>query len=136
MAGEQQQQAGRRHELARQKQGNRGTKPHSTQSSALTGRAAAIAPAMARLCSAKQTVNLSQHALQTWAAALSVYHSDIVNFCIVQAAISPDPFPDLGVLMAACKVEHGKRHPQAGRQSDTPSKATVQAVAKAWGINL
>ena len=95
-----------------------------------------MAPALARLCSAKSAMELTPHALQTWAAALATYRPEVVNYCIVQAAISADPFPDLGKLIEACESETQRRHPDGNRRNGKPGIRRISAIAKAWGINL
>ena len=85
-------------------------------------------------------MELTPHALQTWAAALATYRPEVVNYCIVQAAISADPFPDLGKLIEACESETQRRHPEpipyGNRRNDKPGIRRISAIAKAWGINL
>ena len=123
-------------QLAERSSGSSRTPSHSGRSSAMMARRHALAPALARLCSAKSAVELTAHALETWAAALTTYRSEIVNYCIVQAAISPDPFPDLGKLITACETETQRRYPDDNKRDGKPGKRRIEAVAKAWGIDL
>ena len=123
-------------QLAERSSASIATPKHSGRSSAMAGRRHSLAPALARLCSAKSAVELTPHALQTWTAALTTYRSEIVNYCIVQAAISADPFPDLGKLIAACETETQRRYPDDNKRDGKPGKRRIEAVAKAWGIEL
>ena len=123
-------------QLAKRSNASGDTSKHSGRSSVMTTRQKNLAPALARLCSAKSAVELTPHALQTWTAALTTYRSEIVNYCIVQAAISADPFPDLGKLIAACETETQRRYPDENRRNGKPGKRRIEAVAKAWGIEL
>lgn len=123
-------------QLAKRSNASGDTSKRSGKSSAMTTRQKNLAPALARLCSAKSAMELTPHALQTWTAALATYRSEIVNYCIVQAAISADPFPDLGKLIAACETETQRRHPDDNKRNGKPGKRRVEAVAKAWGIEL
>jgi len=123
-------------QLAKRSSASSATPIHSGKCSAMMARRHALAPALARLCSAKSAVELTAHALETWAAALTTYRSEIVNYCIVQAAISADPFPDLGKLIAACEAETQRRYPDDNKRDGKPGKRRIEAVAKAWGIDL
>lgn len=95
-------------------------------------------PAIKRLCSAKNTVQLTPHAAETWTAALSIYRESphIVNRAIIAMAVSPDPFPDLGKLLSACE----KLRRQAAwtmPQHDGPiGFRDVAGLAKAWGLDV
>jgi hypothetical protein len=123
-------------QLAERSSGSGDTRQHSGKSSATTTRQKSLAPALARLCSAKSAMELTPHAVHTWTAALTTYRSEIVNYCIVQAAISADPFPDLGKLIAACEEETQRRFPDDNKRNGKPGKRRIEAVAKAWGIEL
>ena len=123
-------------QLAKRSNASGDTPQHSGKSSAMTTRQKGLAPALARLCSAKSAVDLTPHAVHTWTAALATYRSEVVNYCIVQAAISADPFPDLGKLIAACEEETQRRFPDDNKRNGKPGKRRIEAVAKAWGIDL
>lgn len=95
-------------------------------------------PALKRLCSAKNTVQLTPHAAETWTAALSIYQNQpqIVNRAIVMLAVSEDPFPDLGKLLSACEK---LRRQAAGTmpQADGPiAFRNVAGLARAWGLEV
>ncbi len=95
-------------------------------------------PGLKRLCSAKNTVQLTAHAAETWTAALSIYQDQpqVVNRAIVMLAVSADPFPDLGKLLSVCEKF---RRQEAGTMPQTDGPLVfrnVDGLAKAWGLEV
>lgn len=95
-------------------------------------------PALERLCSAKNTVQLTPHAAETWVSALSIYLSkpEIVHRAIIEMAVADDPFPDLGKLLAKCELI---RRTVEGTMPLDNSKVVfrnVAGLAKAWGLEV
>lgn len=85
----------------------------------------------------KNQAEFTPHALETWAAALSVYPSQLVNRAVLEIGLSADPFPDLGKVFSACerlRRERAGTVPQDGvcRLSDT----TIGAVAQALQLEI
>lgn len=94
--------------------------------------------ALERLCSSKNTLQLTDHQAETWAAALSLYADKphIVNRAIVELAVSADPFPDLGKLLVKCEVI---RRTIENKLPQDASQVTFKAtglLAKAWGLDV
>jgi hypothetical protein len=95
-----------------------------------------LLPSLERLCSAKKTLELTDHQAETWLASLSVFDPKIVNAVILKIAHGPDPFPDLGKIVIACEQ---LRRERAGTPSQGDVKigaATLKALAEAWGIEV
>jgi hypothetical protein len=94
-------------------------------------------PALERLCSSKNTVQLTAHAAETWSAALSIYADKpkIVNLAVVELAVSADPFPDLGKLLVVCERI---RRTLDGTLPQDSTKITFrdhEKLARAWGLD-
>lgn len=94
-------------------------------------------PALQRLCSSKNTVQMTKHGAETWTAALSLYADKprIVNLAVVELAVSPDPFPDLGKLLAVCERI---RRTLEGTLPQDSTKITFkdhEKLARAWGLD-
>jgi hypothetical protein len=75
--------------------------------------------------------------LETWLAALSIFPPGIVNRALLEIALSVDPFPDCGKVVAKCQIEiHKKASVPSQADPSKPTKGTVDRVAKAFGIQL
>jgi hypothetical protein len=96
-----------------------------------------IQEALKRLCSLKNQAQFSIHATETWCAALSIFPEEIVNRAILEIALSADPFPDCGKVIAKCQTELNRRSENLTQADPSkPSRGTVNRVAKAFGIQL
>jgi len=84
---------------------------------------AAITPALARLCAAKNTVMLTPFVLETWAAVLSVFPAAIANLSILEIALNADPFPDLGKVVSRCQAKMQE-------QSKLPTQADPSRLSR------
>jgi len=87
-----------------------------------------IAPALARLCAAKNQQALTLFALETWCAVLSVYPVEVVNTAVLQMALGQDPFPDLGKVVAKCQRVMASRSNQV-TQAD-PERIGAGTIAR------
>ena len=97
---------------------------------------AAVLPALERLCSAKKTVELTDHQTETWLASLSVFDHRIVNEAIIRLAHTEDPFPDLGKIVRICEALRRERA-KTPRQGEVKlGKSTILALADAWGLEI
>lgn len=96
-----------------------------------------IGEALTRLCSLKNQAQFTAHQLETWLAALSIFPPGIVNRALLEIALSVDPFPDCGKVVAKCQIEmHKKSTVPTQADPSKPTKGTVDRVAKAFGIQL
>ena len=96
-------------------------------------------PALERLCSAKNNVQLTPHKAETWVAALGEFYGDrpeIANLAIVQLAVSDDPFPELGKLLLACELLRRQKDNQMPQDPSTLKFTSTKQLAKAWGIKV
>ncbi len=94
-----------------------------------------IEQALARLCSLKNQAQFSLHGLDTWCAALSIFPAAVVNRAVLEIALSPDPFPDCGKVIAKCQAEMNKRSNQVTQADPAkPSRGTVNKIAEAFQI--
>ena len=99
--------------------------------------AASLLPALERLCSAKMTLEFTDHQSETWLAALSVFPVGIVNRCLVEMSLDDDDFPKLGKVIRRCQLEMQKRATQVSQADPSkPTRKTVDAVAQAFGIEI
>ena len=98
---------------------------------------AVFLPALERLCSSKNTVQLTPHAAETWVAALSIYASrpDVVNTAVVRLAVSEDPFPDLGKLLIECEKVRRAIDGTVPQDAKAIKFDNVKALAEAWGLD-
>lgn len=122
--------------------GNNGTQTPSTSSKQQLLPAAVkaisnVRPALQRLCSMKNTVQLTPHAVETWCAVLGLYDTTIVNEAVVRIGLSEDPFPDLGKLVTRCEAIRRERAGTVA-QSDRPQlgSAAVARAARALGLEV
>ena len=101
-------------------------------------RGSAFLPALERLCSSKNTVQLTAHAAETWVAALSMYadRPTIVNQAVIEMAVSEDPFPDLGKLLAKCEFIRRSQDGTMPQDSSKVKFSGVKALGKAWGLEV
>jgi hypothetical protein len=97
---------------------------------------AAVLPALERLCSAKKTVELTDHQTETWLASLSVFDHKIVNEAVIRLAHSEDPFPDLGKLVKFCEALRRERSGTPSQGDVKLGKGTMLALAEAWGLEV
>lgn len=96
-----------------------------------------IGEALTRLCSLKNQAQFTTHQLETWLATLSIFPPEVVNRAILEIALSMDPFPDCGKVVAKCQVEMQKKTNQVTQADpNKPSKGTVDRVAAAFGIKV
>ena len=95
-------------------------------------------PALERLCSSKNTVQLTAHAAETWVAALSMYSDRpaIVNQAVIEMAVSEDPFPDLGKLLAKCEFIRRSQDNTLPQDSSKVKFSGIKALGKAWGLEV
>ena len=95
-----------------------------------------------RLCALKNQAQFTPFALETWVAALSVYPTEHVNRAVLQIALSADPFPDAGKIVAQCQRMRSEAKMANGEYARTeidhtkPTAATVKAVAEALQLNI
>lgn len=103
---------------------------------AITG--AVFLPALERLCSSKNTVQLTPHASETWVSALSIYADkpQVVHRAIIAIATSEDPFPDLGKLLAACEKIRRQLEGTMPQDSSNIKFTNVAGLAAAWGLKV
>lgn len=103
---------------------------------AITG--AIFLPALERLCSSKNTVQLTPHASETWVSALSIYSDKpkVVHGAIIALATSEDPFPDLGKLLAACEKIRRQLEGTMPQDSSSIKFTNTKALAAAWGLEV
>ena len=103
---------------------------------AITG--AIFLPALERLCSSKNTVQLTPHASETWVSALSIYADKpkVVHRAIIALATSEDPFPDLGKLLAACEKIRRRSEGTMPQDSSSIKFTNTKALAAAWGLDV
>ena len=94
--------------------------------------------ALERLCSSKNTVQLTPHASETWVSALSIYadRPQIVNRAVIQMATSEDPFPDLGKLLALCERIRREADGTMPQDSTKVRFTNVAQLAAAWGLDV
>lgn len=97
---------------------------------------AAILPALERLCSSKNVVQLTPHASETWVAALSVFDRKIVNEVILKIALSDDPFPDLGKIVTRCDALRRERTGTVGQGEVKLGTKTLKSLAAAWQLEI
>ena len=96
-----------------------------------------IGESLKRLCALKNQAQFTAFAIETWAAALSVFPPEVVNMAIIEMALSQDPFPDCGKVIAKCQIEMAKRATTPSQADPAkPTIGTVRAVAKALGIKI
>lgn len=93
-----------------------------------------IGRALGLLCDAKR-IDFTPRQLSTWVQVLSCFSSEAVVMATTAAALSSDPFPQLGDLIKAIQREQNKTAttPTQG-DPDRVSIGTVKAVAKALGL--
>ena len=93
-----------------------------------------IGRALGLLCDAKR-IDFTPRQLSTWVQVLSCFSSEAVVMATTAAALSSDPFPQLGDLIKAIQREQNKMAttPIQG-DPDRVSIGTVMAVAKALGL--
>ena len=110
----------------------------SNQTLTLSQRSLATAPAIKTLCSMKSQAQFTPHQLATWAAVLSQYEAAIVNEAVLHLGLSPDPFPDLSKLVAACERIRAEINPQVvrGEPSGKPSASLIRNAADALGLAI
>ena len=116
---------------ARISSGNAITQEPSRQSSE---KLRPIGRALGLLCDAKR-IDFTPRQLSTWVQVLSCFSSEAVVMATTAAALSSDPFPQLGDLIKAIQREQNKTAttPTQG-DPDRVSVGTVMAVAKALGL--
>lgn len=119
---------------------NKTTPTHSTGSAppllpaAMKG--ASLLPILERLCSAKRTVEFSDHQAETWLASLSVFDTKIVAEAVIRIAHSDDPFPDLGKLVTRCDQLQRERSGEVHRGDGRLGTKTIKQLAKCWGVEI
>lgn len=66
-----------------------------------------------------------------------MFPPEVVNMAILEMALSQDPFPDCGKVIAKCQIEMAKRAVTPSQADPAkPTIGTVRAVAKALGIKI
>jgi len=110
--------------------------PSKLLPAAITG--AVFLKALERLCSSKNTVQLTPHASETWVSALSIYadRPQIVNKAVIQMATSEDSFPDLGKLLAACERIRRETDGTMPQDSSKVKFTNIAQLAAAWGLEV
>lgn len=93
-----------------------------------------IGRALGLLCDAKR-IDFTPRQLSTWVQVLSCFSTEAVVMATTAAALSSDPFPQLGDLIKAIQREQNKTAttPTQG-DPDRVSIGTVMAVARALGL--
>lgn len=95
-----------------------------------------------RLCALKNQAQFTPFALETWVATLSVFPTEHVHRAVLQIALSADPFPDVGKIVAQCQRMRAEAKMASGEYSRTevdhtkPTSATVKAVAEALQLKI
>ena len=86
----------------------------------------------------KSQSQFTPHQLATWAAVLSQYEAETVNEAVLHLGLSPDPFPDLAKLVAACERIRAEINPQVirGDPSGKLSKSLIRNAADALGLTI
>ena len=69
---------------------------------------------------------------------LSEFGPKIVNEAVLHLGLSPDPFPDLSKLVAACERIRAELNPQVvrGEPSGKPSASLIRNAADALGLSI
>lgn len=95
-------------------------------------------PALERLCSAKNAVQLTPHAAETWVSALAIYKDrpKIVNRAILTLATSDDPFPDLGKLLTLCERLRREIDNVQTHDIEKTKFKQIEELARMWEIDV
>ena len=117
---------------SRRTSSERGTTPEPSRQSSEKLRP--IGRALGLLCDAKR-MDFTPRQLSTWVQGWSCFSSEAVVMATTAAALSSDPFPQLGDLIRAIQREQNKAAttPTQG-DPDRLSIGTVRAVVKALRI--
>jgi len=93
---------------------------------------------LARLVSAKRTLELTRHQTETWVSALSIYKEtpEIVHRAILKLATSDDPFPDLSKLLTLCERIRRETNNVHTQDPEKTKFNRIEALAKVWGIEV
>lgn len=93
-----------------------------------------IGRALALLCDAKR-IDFSPSQLSTWATVLSCFPAELVAVAATKAALSCEPFPQLGDLVRQIQREANKQATVPTQaEPDRVSIGTVRAVMRAMRI--
>ena len=93
-----------------------------------------IGRALALLCDAKR-IDFSPSQLSTWATVLGCFPAELVAVAATKAALSCEPFPQLGDLVRQIQREANKQATVPTQaEPDRVSIGTVRAVMKAMRI--
>jgi hypothetical protein len=60
----------------------------------------------------------------------------IVNQAVIEMAVSEDPFPDLGKLLAKCEFIRRSQDGTLPQDSSKVKFSSVKALGKAWGLEV
>ena len=94
-----------------------------------------LGPCLQRLCALKNHAQFTPFALESWVAVLSVYPTKVVVMSVLEMAVSPDPFPDIGKIIARCQQELAKdRNDVTQRDSSKVGVAVLREMAVALGL--
>ena len=93
-----------------------------------------IGRALALLCDAKR-IDFSPSQLSTWATVLGCFPAELVAMAATKAALSCEPFPQLGDLVRQIQREANKQATVPTQaEPDRVSIGTVRAVMRAMRI--
>jgi hypothetical protein len=65
-----------------------------------------------------------------------VFDTTVANEAIIRAALSTDPFPDLGKLVAACDAIRRERSGMPAQDKPRLGTETLKKLANAWGLHV
>ena len=89
------------------------------------------------LCSSKGRAAFTPHQVETWCAVLAVYPANVARLAVLQMALSPDPFPELGKVVARCQIEMSKRSDQVTQSAaDKLSHSVLRRMAANLAIQI
>ena len=89
------------------------------------------------LCSSKGRATFTPHQVETWCAVLAVYPPNVARLAVLQMALSPDPFPELGKVVARCQIEMAKRSDQVTQSAaDKLSHSVLRRMAANLAIQI
>lgn len=137
-----------KHSVTQQRNGRQQTPTHSQSSEprsllpAATKAFPALSNTLQRLCALKNQSQFTAFALETWVATLSIFPTEHVNRAILQIALSADPFPDVGKIIAQCQRMRAEAKMASGEYSRSeadhakPTASTVRAVAEALQLRI
>jgi hypothetical protein len=84
----------------------------------------------------KRQAQFTPHELETWAAALSVFATPVINRAVLTAGLSPDPFPDLSKVILACQAICREGQYAPARDPNKIGAVTLEKIAAAMELDV